>query len=390
MKLRRLSKLLGMGILSATLLASSAYAANTIPGGPSTNGNVSYESMLTYDEMIKKLEDIQKTSKVPLEVFTLADILEEGKSESGRDLYVAKMGEEGAGKKKIWVQAQIHGNEKLGTEAVFEVMKNLSTDKNNKQIQTILEHSVIYFIPMYNPDGAEANTRGTNILGTSSTNFDLNRDWALNGFKAKESRAFYTFWAQVKPDFMIDIHHQGLKTVPGTNESTSMSLGISLAPNGPTMTNPELVKGTFEEMSYRDATRAVQGYVYNSIIKYGYTHIDRYTTGNRGQNEIDIRGGVASAVMLGLNWNDLNPTNHSHPAIFFETKGNTNSNSIGQKANGHLTKQNTLGLQAALYGIASGDALKQEYVDVWENTIPIGKIEFYQTDYSGMVPVPKN
>ncbi|KAB7705527.1 hypothetical protein F9802_13370 [Bacillus aerolatus] len=36
-------------------------------------------------------------------------------------------------------------------------------------------------------------------------------------------------WADVKPDYAVDLHHQGFKTVYGTKESTSMSLGVSLA-----------------------------------------------------------------------------------------------------------------------------------------------------------------
>lgn len=51
-------------------------------------------------------------------------------------------------------------------------------------------------------------------------------------------------------------------------------------------------------------------------------------------------------MMLGLNYENINPTGHSNPAIFFETKGNTREGSLGQKSNGHLEKQNYLGLKA--------------------------------------------
>ena len=38
---------------------------------------------------------------------------------------------------------------------------------------------------------------------------------------------------------------------------------------------------------------------------------------------IDIRGGVVSAMMLGLDHDGLGPTGHSNPAVFFETSGNS-------------------------------------------------------------------
>ncbi|WP_338048402.1 M14 family zinc carboxypeptidase [Peribacillus alkalitolerans] len=42
----------------------------------------------------------------------------------------------------------------------------------------VLAESTLYFIPMYNPDGAEMNTRGTKIMATGKS-LDLNRDWTL-------------------------------------------------------------------------------------------------------------------------------------------------------------------------------------------------------------------
>ncbi|KMY56053.1 Tat (twin-arginine translocation) pathway signal sequence [Bacillus sp. FJAT-27231] len=369
---------LGFTLLCSAGFSTSAMAAETVPGGPSTNGELSYDSVVTYEDMIKMLKDIEKTSKGKVEVFKLDQY---GKSEQNRSFYAAKVG---TGPIKVWIQAQIHGDEKLTTRAVLDLLKTYGSS-GSKDVEAILKNVTIYAIPMYNPDGSIMNTRSTTLyengepkLGSDgkSLTIDLNRDWAVNGFKAKESLVFYKYWADVKPDYAVDLHHQGFKTVYGTNESTTMSLGVSLAPNGPTLPSVK---------NYNDVTRQMQVYVYDALKDYGYMHIDRYQVGSGEKRyEIDIKGGVVSAMMLGLNYNNLNPTHHSNPAIFFETKGNTREGNLGQKSNGHLTKQNYLGLKAIVEGIASG---KVNSVDPnrWEE-IPAYPLAGYQTD-TGLTPI---
>ncbi|WP_282140449.1 M14 family zinc carboxypeptidase [Cytobacillus oceanisediminis] len=353
------------------MLFSTLSFAATVPGGPSANGNTSINSMLSYEDVVKTLKGIEQTSKGKVEVFTLDRF---GKSEQGRSIYVAKVG---TGEKKIWIQAQIHGNEKLVTEAALQLLKTYASN-NSKEVQTVLEESTLYFIPMYNPDGAEMNTRGTKITETGQL-LDLNRDWSPEGgFKAKESKVVYSYWAELKPDFAIDLHHQGLKQVYGTNEATSFSLGISLAPNGPTLPAYK---------NYNDVTRQMLAYVYDEMNGYGYTHIDRYQIVDSEKQvgyDIDIKGGVVSAMMMGLNYSGLNPENHSHPAVFFETKGNSSDGSLGQKSNGYLTKQNYLALKSLIYGYVTGEVNDVD-PESW-NSIPAYPLAGYWTDYNGIVP----
>ncbi|WNS76467.1 hypothetical protein RRV45_05505 [Bacillus sp. DTU_2020_1000418_1_SI_GHA_SEK_038] len=158
-----------------------------------------------------------------------------------------------------------------------------------------------------------------------------------------------------------------------------MSFGVSLAENEPTL--PGIKDGL-----YYDLTRQMNVYVYDALKDYGYMHIDRYQTGSGDKRyEIDIRGGVVSAMMLGLNYANINPTHHSNPAIFFETKGNTRDGNLGKKSNGHLIKQNHRGLKALLYGLATCEVQKVN-PNRWEEEIPAYPLAGYQTD-SGIVPV---
>ncbi|MBS8263909.1 Tat (twin-arginine translocation) pathway signal sequence [Mesobacillus boroniphilus] len=364
-----------MKIVMAALIFILAFGSTSFaalqPGGPSTNGNTNINSTLSYADVVKILEDIERSSKVKVEVSTLDEY---GKSEQGRSIYVAKVG---TGPQKIWIQAQIHGNEKLVTEAALQLLK-MYANSGEKDVERVLEEATLYFIPMYNPDGAEMNIRHTR-LSDSGKLIDLNRDWTAKGFEAVESKVVYAYWADVNPDFAIDLHHQGLKQVYGTNESTSFSLGISLAPDGPTLPST----------GYNEITKQMMAYVYDEMKDYGYTHIDRYQVGVNREEEfgydIDIRGGVVSAMMMGLNYNNLNPEGHSHPAVFFETKGNSTEGSLGQKSNGYLTKQNYLALKSLVHGYVTGE-VGNVNPDDWYN-IPHYPLAGYLTDYNGIVPV---
>ncbi|WP_096437772.1 M14 family zinc carboxypeptidase [Alteribacter populi] len=367
-----------------TLIFASTMNVHANGNGPSTEGETNISSILTYDEMIESLEQIERTSRRDVDVFTLADYgTEYNKSEQGRDLYVAKVGD---GPKKMWVQSRIHGDEPYGAEASIELLKKLGNN-GSKDYQTLVDEFTLYFIPMYNPDGSEMNIRQTVLWDQENdeplldqngneTRIDLNRDWAHHAFEAKESKAFYEFWTDLQPDYVLDIHHQGLKEMYGTGETVTMSLGISLAPGGPTL--PGIKDGAYDEL-----TRQMQVHVYDALTEFGHITIDRYQVGQG--LEIDIHGGVVSAMMLGLDHEGLNPEGYSNPAIFFETSGNTRDGNLGQRSRGKLIRQNEIGIKHLLLGLANGEVYEAD-ADRWDE-IPHRPTEGYQTDHSGIVPV---
>jgi len=341
-----------LALVLALLLSTGALAATKlIPGGPSTAGPTPTAGIMTYADIVKTLYSIENSSKGAVDVFTLTEaaIYSKTKSEAGRELYVAKVG---TGPVRVWVSANIHGNEQLTSEAVLQVLQYLAKS-GSADAKAIGNELTVYIIPSMNPDARELNIRGTVLQSGPNIGkqVDLNRDWK-NAMEASESKAWYAFWCYMKPDYLLDLHHQGFKTVPYTNESTSMSMGISLSPDRNTI-----------PAAYKDPVRQLAAFVYDDIIGYGYTHIDRYQLfGYPAQgliSELDFMGGMSSAVMVGTSFFDydgLNAVaNWTCPAMFFETKGNTSDGSLGQKANGYLTKQNYQGVMAYLYGLASGD-----------------------------------
>jgi len=366
---------------AAALAAGAAFAiaapfAATAPAVadanfPSTEGTTSTASILTYADVVAQLDKLERTSRFGLDVFTLAEAgTAVSTSEQGRDLYVATVGD---GPEAVWLQGRIHGNEPYGAESLLAVLKDLGTN-GSPDWQLLRDTYTFHVIPMYNPDGSELNIRHTILQDGSQKRIDLNRDWGVGKFEAVESEAFYEYWTMVDPAFAVDIHHQGLKREYGTGDDVTLSLGISLAPGGPTL--PGVQGGAYDVL-----TRQMHVHVYDELAKAGYVNMDRYQVG--GSLEIDIRGGVVSAMMLGLDHNGLNPEGHSNPTIFFETSGNTSDGSLGQKARGKSIKQNVLALRELLTGMATGE-VQQEDPARWEE-IPHAPVTGYQTD-DGIIP----
>lgn len=339
---------------------------------PSPEGSTNISSIATYADLIAELSRLERTSRFGVDVTTLAEVgTEVSTSEQGRDLYVATVGD---GPEAVWLQGRIHGNEPYGTESLLSVLKELGTN-GSPDWSLLRETYTFHVIPMYNPDGSELNIRQTVLQDGSNQRIDLNRDWGDGKFVAAESEAFYEYWTMVDPVFAIDIHHQGLKTEYGTGDDVTLSLGISLAPGGPTLP-------TIEGGAYDVLTRQMHVHVYDELAKYGNINMDRYQVG--GSLEIDIKGGVVSAMMLGYDYQGLNPEGHSNPAIFFETSGNTSDGSLGQKARGKSIRQNVLALQEVLLGMATGE-VQEEDPARWEE-IPHAPVTGYQTD-TGVIPL---
>jgi hypothetical protein len=368
---RRLTVLAAAAALTVAAPLAAGSPALADANFPSPNGNTSTASIVTYDDLVAELLRIEKTARFGVDAFTLAEAgTAVSTSEQGRDLYVATVGE---GDEHVWLQGRIHGNEPYGTESLLAVLKELGT--NGSPDWTLLRETyTFHVIPMYNPDGSELNIRHTVLQDGSEKRIDLNRDWGVGKFEAAESVAFYEYWTMVDPAFAVDIHHQGLKREYGTGDEVTLSLGISLAPGGPTL--PGVEGGAYDVL-----TRQMHVHVYDELSKLGYVNMDRYQVG--GSLEIDIKGGVVSAMMLGLDYQGLNPEGHSNPAIFFETSGNTSDGSLGQKARGKSIQQNVQALSELLVGMATGE-VQQEDPARWEE-IPHAPVTGYQTD-DGVIP----
>jgi hypothetical protein len=221
MKKEHLLTILTVLMLVAAFNLPAVADAPINPGGPFVppEQDINQAAIMTFDEVEAELLKMEKRSKGLLDV----DIA--GITREGRPLYIAKMG---WGPVRMWIQGRIHGGEPFGNDVCLELIKSLlSSDRR------ILEELTLWIIPSYNPDGSERFWRG-NAVGV-----DLNRNWWRtdgNDYSEPESQAFYWAWADFKPHYAIDIHHQGTYFVEDeegedTNQMTTFSIGIPVWPD---------------------------------------------------------------------------------------------------------------------------------------------------------------
>jgi len=289
--------LLATGLSSATI-ATADPAHN--PGGPciQPDQNVSLASVAGYDDVVQALDRIERTSN------GLVTVASAGQSGEGRELLYATVG---SGPTTFWLQARIHGNELHSTEATLQILDLL--DSGDPTARLIRENLTVVVIPMYNPDGAEANIRQS----TTPTQIDLNRDW--ENFAQPESIAFWKLWRDVAPQLALDLHHMGqAPIVNGTNDLNQFQIGArSIDPAR--MTEQQWLTNRQMAMVSVDA-----------LDQYGLANVAHYPI-------IDITNAALSRMLMG----GTAPAGEqpvmqtpTQGAIFYEVR------SVGQKSNGQL------------------------------------------------------
>ena len=145
----------------------------------------------------------------------------------------------------------------------------------NPAAKLIRDKLTVVVIPMYNPDGAEANIRQS----TTPTRIDLNRDW--ENFAQPESVAFWKLWRTVAPDLALDLHHMGeAPVVNGTDDLNQFQIGArSIDPSR--MTTQQWLTNRQMAMVSVDA-----------LERYGLANIAHYPL-------IDITNAALSGMLMG-------------------------------------------------------------------------------------------
>ena len=103
-------------------------------------------------------------------------------------------------KMPIFIQANIHGNEEEGTDAILQVIRDLVTlpRGTNDIVDLILDNAILIVVPMENPDGRLAGTRA------NGNAFDMNRDWLVQS--QSEVRASARFQLEWLGTAGLDMH----------------------------------------------------------------------------------------------------------------------------------------------------------------------------------------
>ncbi len=147
-----------------------------------------------------------------LKINPLFEVSKATLSSEGRDIYLIKCG---TGKTKVLLWSQMHGDEATATMALMDIFNFLENRTNStvddqqlNQLRTdLLKECTFYFVPMLNPDGAEAWSRYT-ALG-----IDMNRD-AL-ALQTPEGALLKKLVFDLKPDFAFNLHDKGRRYSAG-------------------------------------------------------------------------------------------------------------------------------------------------------------------------------
>jgi len=138
-----------------------------------------------------------------------------------------------SGKLVVYLQANIHGGEVEGKEAVLMLLRELAAPRRD-----LLQRLVVLVAPVYNPDGNDAfapaatsrpSQNGPDPVGrrADGLNLDLNRDYFIA--EAPETRAslarVYAAW---DPALVMDLH-----TTDGTRHGYLLTYAPPLDPNSP-------------------------------------------------------------------------------------------------------------------------------------------------------------
>ena len=100
----------------------------------------------------------------------------------------------------IFVQAGIHGNESEGIDASIDIIERYATTPygDDPVVDSILDHAILVFNVIQNPDGHVLNQRANGI------GFDLNRDYLTQS--QSETKASVTLMKQWLPPEVLDLH----------------------------------------------------------------------------------------------------------------------------------------------------------------------------------------
>lgn len=139
-----------------------------------------------------------------------------GKSVLEKPIYKYQIG---AGKIKILLWSQMHGNESTTTKGLFDFL-NLLNSGSGLAVQ-LLDSFTFYCIPMLNPDGAKLYTR------LNANEIDLNRD--SQSLTQPESIVLREAFESFKPDYCYNLHDQ--RTIFGVGSTGKPATMSFLAPS---------------------------------------------------------------------------------------------------------------------------------------------------------------
>jgi len=228
---------LGMGGAKKPPRTDTARAAPApVIRGPRTRAErYDYRETSTYAD-VRRFVDSLAALGAPVQVGSI------GRSAGGREIpYVVAArprvdspeAARASGRPVVYVQANIHGGEVEGKEALQALVRDLALDPAPNALDSI----VLVAVPIYNVDGNEKTAsqarnrgeqNGPEIVGerANGQGLDLNRDYVKA--EAPETRASLAMFARWDPDVFVDLH-----TTNGSYHGYALTYSPSLHPAAP-------------------------------------------------------------------------------------------------------------------------------------------------------------
>ena len=379
MKKRRKLALVG----SAVLLSVGILMPGNTPVAEASPANVvnmpPVSGFIDHEELTRELHQLERTSqgKVDVEVA--------GYSNQGREIYKATVG---TGDKVVLIQSEIHGNEKVGTQALLEVLKRVGRN-NSPDMRQLREELTIVAIPMMNADGSELNRRGNEMTWDevverfpnlenaspswnyytyvneywdyeSNPGFDVNRDFNPDldytpqpedfpgsssqpgWYITPESQTVRDVYKDLQQEFgevdvFIDLHHQGEYVIDGTDDPVTLSLSGVFVPDPNTEEGEKYSE--YADQYDVEFSKQLNVAAYEALQQRGnspFGNISLYP------QDLDLPGTALGTFAL-----------NGSGAVIFEITGQTQS--FGQKKMGQLRKATETGLFGILDSLATGE-----------------------------------
>ncbi|MFB9377306.1 M14 family zinc carboxypeptidase [Kineococcus gynurae] len=322
--------------------------------------------------------ELQRIAAVSEGRLTVSEI---GRTNQDREIWSASVG---TGEAVVLLNAEIHGNEKVGPDAILRVLENLATSADPR-VAAMLDRITVVAVPKLNADGAELDRRGNDRTwadvvaefpqlapappawnyiqrvqqGDDYVNrpgFDLNRDFHadldyvpdpadLPGTGAEfgffinpESQALRDLYVGLAEqyggvDAFLDIHHQGACVA---RDDTGELIDVAVD-------YPPLPEWEFEEggkyagyENSQDSSRQLAISAWNGIEAAGYVPV-RYGHAP----ERDLPGQARSAFAL-----------NGTRTVLFEIRGQTQT--LGQAGRERFTRATVAGIERMLLDVSTG------------------------------------
>jgi hypothetical protein len=204
------------------------------------------------ERILKKLVE---SSGGKLSIAKLAESVE------GRPIYKGKIG---VGPRRVLLWSQMHGDEPTHTAVLLDLVSYLLQNPAKSHAEEILSGCTLHFIPMLNPDGAEA------VIRYNAQGIDINRD--ARRLATPEGRALRHAVDLVKPEYGFNLHNQHARTSVGKPPKPAAMSVLAPAPDAAANETPSWRRA---KQMCAVCVEAVRPLIPGMISRYDDTHEPR-------------------------------------------------------------------------------------------------------------------